>query len=519
MQQLFSLIRKVAPVDCNVLVQGESGTGKALVAFALHNLSPRRDQPFVTFNCGGFTEELISSELFGYEKGAFTGAAAGKTGLLEAADGGTVFLDEVGEMPLSMQVRLLHVLQDRRILRVGGTRPVNLDIRIIAATNRDLKAEVEKGNFREDLFFRLNVVSTTLPRLAERKEDIPLLVRHFIEKYRLAFRKEVYEMDEQAMAALMGYSFPGNVRELENIVERAMVYCHLLVHGKRYAELYGLTEYAVGLTRNADLAQNMNYVLPQVYHGIYLAVANARENRKARAMYNAQLSFAVPGSVYAIGVKPGQSVKKGDLLMNLDSRAEDSRLALLDSEIASTIKVRTLETKIVQAKLDMERFADALRHKAATAMLLLFAPVPYIDVSSSVQIRSRWARAAIGLAGVYCELFLAFAATLLWAHTAEDTSLHQLARNCVIITSVTTLLFNVNPLMRFDGYFVFSDLLALPNLYQRSQAYAIYLFKKYALGVDKALSVVRRKNEKLLYPLYALAAFIYRIVITVSIFM
>jgi len=222
MQQLFSLIRKVAPVDCNVLVQGESGTGKALVAFALHNLSPRRDQPFVTFNCGGFTEELISSELFGYEKGAFTGAAAGKTGLLEAADGGTVFLDEVGEMPLSMQVRLLHVLQDRRILRVGGTRPVNLDIRIIAATNRDLKTEVEKGNFREDLFFRLNVVSTTLPRLAERREDIPLLVRHFIEKYRLAFRKEVYEMDDQAMAALMGYSFPGNVRELENIVERAM---------------------------------------------------------------------------------------------------------------------------------------------------------------------------------------------------------------------------------------------------------------------------------------------------------
>lgn len=222
MQELFALIRKVAPVDCNVLVQGDSGTGKALVALALHHLSPRRNQPFVTFNCGGFTEELISSELFGYEKGAFTGAVNAKVGLLEAATGGTVFLDEVGEMPLAMQVRLLHVLQERRILRVGGTRPVDLNIRIIAATNRDLKTEVEKGNFREDLFFRLNVVSTTLPRLADRREDIPLLVQHFIEKYRLAFRKQVYDLDDQALAALVGYSFPGNVRELENIIERAV---------------------------------------------------------------------------------------------------------------------------------------------------------------------------------------------------------------------------------------------------------------------------------------------------------
>lgn len=221
-QELFGLIRKVAPVDCNVLIQGDSGTGKALVALALHHLSQRRNQPFVTFNCGGFTEELISSELFGYEKGAFTGAVTGKVGLLEAATGGTVFLDEVGEMPLAMQVRLLHVLQERRILRVGGTRPVDLDIRVIAATNRDLKTEVEKGNFREDLFFRLNVVSTTLPRLAERREDIPLLVRHFIEKYRMAFRKQVFDLDDQALAALMGYSFPGNVRELENIIERAV---------------------------------------------------------------------------------------------------------------------------------------------------------------------------------------------------------------------------------------------------------------------------------------------------------
>ena len=189
---------------------------------ALHHLSQRRNQPFVTFNCGGFAEELISSELFGYEKGGLYRGCYRQGRFAGAATGGTVFGDEVGEMQLPMQVRLLHVLQERRILRVGGTRPVDLDIRVIAATNRDLKTEVEKGNFREDLFFRLNVVSTTLPRLAERREDIPLLVRHFIEKYRLAFRKQVFDVDDQALAAIMGYSFPGNVRELENIVERAV---------------------------------------------------------------------------------------------------------------------------------------------------------------------------------------------------------------------------------------------------------------------------------------------------------
>lgn len=222
MRDIFSLIRKVAPVDCNVLLQGESGTGKALVARAIHNLSPRNDKPFVSFNCGGFTEELITSELFGYEKGAFTGASATKIGLLESAAGGTVFLDEIGEMPLPMQVKLLHVLQERRILRVGGTRPIDLDIRIVAATNKDLKQEVTDGNFREDLYFRLNVVTVHLPRLVERREDIPLLARHFMEKYSLAFHKQVTAIEPAAMNLLTGYSFPGNVRELENIVERAV---------------------------------------------------------------------------------------------------------------------------------------------------------------------------------------------------------------------------------------------------------------------------------------------------------
>ncbi|GAB6038764.1 sigma-54 dependent transcriptional regulator [Fundidesulfovibrio butyratiphilus] len=225
MRDIFELVRKVAPVDCNVLIQGASGTGKTLVARAIHRLSPRREKPFVSFNCGGFTEELIASELFGYEKGAFTGANAAKTGLLESADGGTVFLDEIGEMPASMQVKLLHVLQERQIRRVGGAKPVDLDIRVIAATNRDLKQETAKGAFREDLYYRLNVVSFHLPSLAERKDDIPLLIGHFLDKYSLLFHKTVRTVDPQARQALMHHDYPGNVRELENIVERAVALC------------------------------------------------------------------------------------------------------------------------------------------------------------------------------------------------------------------------------------------------------------------------------------------------------
>ncbi|MDR3566456.1 MAG: sigma-54 dependent transcriptional regulator [Syntrophobacteraceae bacterium] len=221
-RKIFSMVQKIAPVDCNILLQGASGTGKALVARAIHELSPRKNHPFVCFNCGGFTDELIASELFGYEKGAFTGATAAKIGLLESASKGTVFLDEVGEMPPAMQVKLLHVIQDRRILRVGSVRPLDLDIRIIAATNRDLKHEVGLRNFREDLFYRLNVVSINLPALSERGKDIPLLVDHFIEKYSLAFRKKVTAIEPQALNILMSYTFPGNIRELENIIERAV---------------------------------------------------------------------------------------------------------------------------------------------------------------------------------------------------------------------------------------------------------------------------------------------------------
>ena len=213
------MIKKVAAVDCNVLLQAETGTGKEMAARAIHMLSPRKSNPFVSFNCGGFTEELICSELFGYEKGAFTGATATKIGLLESADCGSVFLDE---MPLPMQVKLLHVIQERRILRVGGINPIELQVRIIAATNKDLKEAVENGEFREDLFYRLNVVAINLPKLSDRMDDIPLLAAHFIKKFNRAFCKKITRISNQAMSILMNYNFPGNVRELENIIQRAV---------------------------------------------------------------------------------------------------------------------------------------------------------------------------------------------------------------------------------------------------------------------------------------------------------
>ena len=222
MQEVFDTIKKIAPINCNVLIQGETGTGKELAARSIHMLSPRKNRPFVSFNCGGFTEELIANELFGHEKGAFTGATATKIGLLESADGGTVFLDEIGEMPLSMQVKLLRVIQDKKILRVGGTKPIDLDIRIIAASNKDLREAICEGSFRNDLFYRLNVVSLSLPRLRERKDDIPLLISHFISKYNKLFGKKIKKVSESALEILMHYDYPGNVRELENIIQRAV---------------------------------------------------------------------------------------------------------------------------------------------------------------------------------------------------------------------------------------------------------------------------------------------------------
>jgi two-component system, NtrC family, response regulator AtoC len=221
-KSVFQMIEKVAPLDCNVLIQGESGTGKELVARLIHRESRRKDKPFVAFNCGGFAEELIASELFGYERGAFTGAVATKIGILETAHGGTVFMDEIGDMPVSMQGKLLRVIQERQILRVGATKPIQLDLRFIGATNKDLKRAVGDGRFREDLYFRLNVVQISVPSLMERKEDIPVLIGHFLTKFSHKFSKKISGIDPRCQEVLLSYSFPGNVRELENIMERAV---------------------------------------------------------------------------------------------------------------------------------------------------------------------------------------------------------------------------------------------------------------------------------------------------------
>jgi len=222
MQEVFRLIEKVAPLDCSVLIQGESGTGKEVVARALHEGGPRASRPFVSFNCGGFTEELIANELFGHEKGAFTGATSTKIGLLEAADTGSILLDEIGEMPLSMQVKLLRFVEERTVMRVGGVRPVPVDVRLIAASNRDLKEMTRTHEFREDLYFRLNVVVISLPPLRERFEDLPLLVEHFLRKYAPAFGKKITGVSSEVLEVLSQYPFPGNVRELGNIIERAV---------------------------------------------------------------------------------------------------------------------------------------------------------------------------------------------------------------------------------------------------------------------------------------------------------
>ena len=226
MQRLLDLARQVAPTDCSVLISGESGTGKELFARYLHHNSGRHDGPYTALNCGAFTEQLLANELFGHEKGAFTGASGLKKGLIEAGSGGTLFLDEVTEMPPSMQVNLLRVLQEREVLRLGATKPVKCDIRVIAATNRDIGDAVKSGAFRQDLYFRLNVVNLHIPALSERLGDIPLLGHYFLQKYSAQMRKDVTKISPDALAILMGYAFPGNVRELENIVERGTALTH-----------------------------------------------------------------------------------------------------------------------------------------------------------------------------------------------------------------------------------------------------------------------------------------------------
>src|SRR5579863_1545443 len=221
-EKLKQTIRTIASTQSTVLIYGESGTGKELVARAVHTCSPRAAEPFVSVNCGAFPETLLESELFGYVKGAFTGANQNKRGLFEVADGGTIFLDEIGEMNLTMQVKLLRVLQERCVRPVGGSDEIAIDVRVIAATNRDLERQVAESTFREDLYYRLSVIPVTVPPLRERREDLPLLVSHFLRKYLPAARKNIVRVKSDSLSALANYDWPGNVRQLENTVERAV---------------------------------------------------------------------------------------------------------------------------------------------------------------------------------------------------------------------------------------------------------------------------------------------------------
>jgi len=222
MVEIFDLISRVAPSKAGVLIMGESGTGKELIAKAVHYNSPRADKPFVTINCTAIPENLLESEMFGHQKGSFTGAVANKAGLVEAAHTGSLFLDEIGEIPQSIQVKLLRFLQEREFRRVGGTDDKKIDVRVIAATNKKLEEEMEAGNFREDLYYRLNVIRIRLPPLREREEDIPLLVDHFLRQFSKEQGKKIEKVSSLAMRVLCNYSYPGNVRELENIIERCV---------------------------------------------------------------------------------------------------------------------------------------------------------------------------------------------------------------------------------------------------------------------------------------------------------
>ena len=267
MQDVFETIRKVAPTTATVLLEGGSGTGKELVAKSIHFNSLRRDKAFIAVNCSALAESLLESELFGHEKGAFTGAMAMKKGRFELADGGTLFLDEVSELSQSLQVKLLRILQEKTFERVGGVKPISVDIRIIAATNKNLKEEMEQGRFREDLYYRLNVVHIVLPILRDRREDIPLLVHHFINKYGDDRKSEmpVTGLDQEVERLFYDYSWPGNVRELENVIERAMVMCQnskikKLDLPKEFKENVYNTLHIEGIPANAKLDEVLTMI-------------------------------------------------------------------------------------------------------------------------------------------------------------------------------------------------------------------------------------------------------------------
>jgi two-component system response regulator PilR (NtrC family) len=294
MQHIYQMVRQVAKTRTNVLITGESGTGKELIARAIHNDSERADKPFVPVNCGGIPETLMESEFFGHKKGAFTGATQDKMGLLEAAQGGTIFMDEVAELSIAMQVKLLRAVQERVVRAVGGTKDVNVDIRIISATNKRLEDEVIAGRFREDLFYRLNVIELKVPPLRERKGDLKILAQHFLEKYSKEMGKEVTKISSYAIDLLKKYDFPGNVRELENLIERSVALSNtnillpdslaMSIHKRRWIEgvqnkRFDVDEVAQGVSLDDILAE-----IERAYLTKALECTNNNKNKAAELL-------------------------------------------------------------------------------------------------------------------------------------------------------------------------------------------------------------------------------------------
>lgn len=280
MMGIKRLVEKIAPLDTTVVIEGETGTGKNLVAKTIHRISKRASEKFLSINCGAITETLLESELFGHEKGAFTGAIKQKQGLFEAAHGGTLFLDEINNASLNMQIKLLKVLEEGRIIRIGSTESVPVDVRIIAASNAPLKKEVDDGKFRQDLYYRLKVVTITMPSLRVRRDDIPLLAHHFLDRYRERFGKEIQGFTTEAMDTLLTYDWPGNVRELEHVIERSVI----LEHGKKIglsslpAELRSRPKNIVspkGIMRLEDMEKQMIQSALRFFDGRRDSVARA----------------------------------------------------------------------------------------------------------------------------------------------------------------------------------------------------------------------------------------------------
>jgi DNA-binding NtrC family response regulator len=283
MQRLKSLVAKIAPSDGRILVMGENGTGKELVAAAIHAGSPRKRGPFVKLNCGAVARDLVESELFGHEKGSFTGAISARKGRFELADGGTLLLDEIGDMPMPMQIKLLRVLQEGQLERVGGTRSIKVDVRVLAATNRDLSAMVSEGDFREDLFYRLNVLTLRVPPLRERREDIPLLVRHFT---RAGAKGDGLRFSDDALEALKPYDYPGNVRELQNLVERlAILHASETIESRHVQEVLAMTNGKARPARSTvyQFGASLKDLMRDVERQILIEAISAHGNSKGAA--------------------------------------------------------------------------------------------------------------------------------------------------------------------------------------------------------------------------------------------